>query len=75
MPDSLTLRVAAEVRAEMARQHMTQTRLAEVMGISQPQVGQRLKGQIAFDTDELERIADALGVPVVPLFAARPVPA
>lgn len=70
MPDSLTLRVAAEIRAEMARQRMTQVRLSEALGLSQPQVAKRLKGEIAFDTTELETVARTLGVPVTHFFPA-----
>lgn len=72
MPDSLTHRVASEIRAEMGRQSVTQTRIAEVLGISQPQVSLRLAGSISFSVPELERIAEALGVPVTNFFAEPP---
>jgi transcriptional regulator with XRE-family HTH domain len=64
MAESLTDRVAAEVRAEMARRRMTQRQLAEIMGISQPQVMQRLTGKLGFRLSELEHLAKALDVPV-----------
>lgn len=64
MAESLTDRVAAEVRAEMARRRMTQRQLAEIMGISQPQVMQRLTGKLGFRLAELEHLAKALDVPV-----------
>jgi transcriptional regulator with XRE-family HTH domain len=61
-PARLTDRVAAEVRASMARTRMTQTGLAEVLGLTQSAVSKRLRGKIAFSVDELEKAADALGV-------------
>ena len=64
MTQSLTLRVAAEVRAEVARQQLTHKWLAEQLGISQPQVTKRRNGVLPMDTAELDRIAVALGVPV-----------
>lgn len=61
-PSRLTDRVAAEVRANMARARMTQTDLADVLGLTQSVVSKRLRGKIAFSVDELEKVADALGV-------------
>lgn len=61
---NLTLRVAAEVRAEVGRQQLTHRGLAELLGLSQPQVTKRLNGVLPFDTAELDRVADVLGVPV-----------
>lgn len=61
---SLTARVSAEVRAEVARQQLTHRELGERLGLSQPQVTKRLNGVIPMDTTELDRIAAALGVPV-----------
>lgn len=62
MTQSLTHRVAAEVRAEMARQRVNQREVAKILGVSQPQVSQRLRGEIAFDTEELEKLARAFQV-------------
>jgi len=59
--------VAAEIRAEMGRQRGTgwnQRRLAEVLGLSQAQVSERMSGKVEFRMSELEQIATALGVPV-----------
>lgn len=61
-PSRLTDRVADEVRANMARARMTQTELALVLGLTQSAVSKRLRGKIAFSVDELEKVADALGV-------------
>lgn len=58
----LHIRVAAEIRAEMARQHKLQRELAEALGLSQPQIGKRLRGTIPFDVAELQKAAEFLGV-------------
>jgi transcriptional regulator with XRE-family HTH domain len=64
MTQSLTQRVAAEVRAEVARQNVTQFELARILEIAQPSVSRRLNGKHPFDTDELDKLAAAFGVPV-----------
>ena len=56
-PSNLNERVAAEVRALMGRYGVTQMMLSKVLGVSQPQVGQRLKCAIAFDVNELDKLA------------------
>ena len=69
---NLTEQVAAEVRAYMARRRMTQARLAEVLGLSQSGVSARLAGKVPFRLDELEKVADALGVHPVRLLGGTP---
>lgn len=64
MAQNLTHRVAAEVRAEMGRQRATQRSIGEILGISQPQVSKRLLAEHPFNTRELDKLADAWGVPV-----------
>jgi transcriptional regulator with XRE-family HTH domain len=64
MTQSLTQRVAAEVRAEVARQNVTQVELSRILEIAQPSVSRRLNGKFPFDTDELDKLAAAFGVPV-----------
>ncbi len=71
---SLTHRVATEVRAEMARQQVSQRQLCTVLKISQPQLSKRLLGTIPFDTAELDRLAEHFGVPV-DRFLTAPAPA
>lgn len=56
--------VAAEIRAEMARQRMTQATLAERLGIDRSTISRKLAGEHPFDLLDLERIADVLGVPL-----------
>jgi transcriptional regulator with XRE-family HTH domain len=53
--------VAANVRAEMARQRVTQQDLIERTGWSQPRISRRLTGAVAFDVAELAIVARALG--------------
>lgn len=65
MTESVLLsHVAAEVRAEMARQRKTQRDLAAALELSQAQVSDRLREKVAFDVRELEKVANWLGVPV-----------
>ena len=62
MEKSPVQRVADEVRGELARQHRTQTDLAEVLGIKQSAVSRRLTGVVPFDVAELAIVAAYLGV-------------
>lgn len=55
--------VAAEVRAEMARQNRGQAALASLLGLSQAAVSRRLQGLVEFDVGELLKVADFLGRP------------
>lgn len=64
MPDDVRTHIAAEIRAEMARQHRTQRELAEVLGLPAPSVQLRLVGQRAWRAEELVALADWLGKPV-----------
>lgn len=68
---TLTHRVATEIRAELGRQQMSQTKLAEKLGIHQTAISKRLIGtKYCFTTAELDRIAEVLGVPVDQLLGA-----
>lgn len=62
--ESLSTQVAANVRAEMARQRKRQADLGEVLGLTQGAVSKRMSGTVALDVDEIGKIADFLGVPV-----------
>ncbi len=66
----LTSLVAGQIRAEMARARTNGLQLAEKIGRSAPYVARRLRGELAFDTDDLAAISDALGVDVVDLMRA-----
>jgi transcriptional regulator with XRE-family HTH domain len=59
--------VAANVRAEMARQQIKQSEVAIAIGVGQSGVSKRLAGTVAFDVNELAQIAVLLGVPVARL--------
>jgi transcriptional regulator with XRE-family HTH domain len=67
--------VAAEVRAQMGRQRISQAKLAEALGRSQPYVYRRLKddAEYSFDVAELTKIAEVLGVTVAQLLPAEAV--
>jgi transcriptional regulator with XRE-family HTH domain len=64
MAETLRARAAAEVRAEIARQQITQDGLAARLGVSQTWVSRRINGNTAFSTEDLDLVARALGVPV-----------
>lgn len=57
-----TERVAAEVRAAMARHRITQEHMARLLGLSQTALSRRLTGAVAFDVNELARVAEHLGM-------------
>ena len=56
--------VASSVRAELERQHVSPEALADAAGMDLSDLDNRLTGDIAFDVEELEAIARALGVAV-----------
>lgn len=72
-PDSdrrLGSEIALLVRVEMARQQLSQQRLADKLGWGQPRLSRRItsgKTSVPFTVDELLEVADALGVPMVQL--------
>ena len=59
---TLTLAVAQELRAHMARQRVSQRQLARILHVSHQWVSQRLLGVVAMSTVDIERIASALGI-------------
>ena len=64
--DTHTQRVAAAVRAEMARRKATQAQLAEILGVHQMSVSRRLNGRTPFTAAEILQVAEFLGVdPIV----------
>lgn len=64
--------VAEELRALLARRQMSATELARRIGATQPYIWRRMSAEIAFDIDDLQRIAAVLGVEVSDLLPARP---
>jgi transcriptional regulator with XRE-family HTH domain len=67
--------VAANVRAEIARRGLRHADLAAALGISAPAMSRRLNGEMTFDVDELQTVADFLGVDFTELMARTPEPA
>lgn len=57
-------RIAAEVRAELARQQVTQRAAAALIDMAFPALQMRLAGKRSFRAEELVMLAAALGVPV-----------
>lgn len=66
---------AAELRAEAARQGLTQTELAERLDETQSWVSRRLTGDVAITVDELVRFAQVLGVRAARLLPPDDLPA
>lgn len=62
-------RIADNVRAELARQSISQVELARRLGWSQPFMSRRLRGRTPFDAAELSQVAEELGVPITALYA------
>lgn len=63
----LRAEIAEEVRALLGRRRMSDIALARTIERSHTYVYRRLAGETAFDADDLEKIAEALGVNVVDL--------
>jgi transcriptional regulator with XRE-family HTH domain len=64
---TLTTLVAAEIRAWMGRLDVRQSELARRMGENDQWLSIRLKGRTPINLNELQRIADALDVPLIQL--------
>ncbi len=64
MSQNLAEFARGQIRAEMARQELTTTQLAARLGVSDMWVSRRLRGVTDLELTELERIADALSLPV-----------
>jgi plasmid maintenance system antidote protein VapI len=61
--------VGENVRVELAKARKSQTWLAGVLAISQQSISSRLRGEIAFDVDELARVAKALDLDITVLMS------
>lgn len=60
--------IADEVRAAMARQHLSGVKAAKALGWTQNYISRRLSGVVPFDVVDLQAIADLLEVPVTNFF-------
>ena len=74
LPDreSVRGRVAAEVRAEMGRAKITTNQLPGLLGNSQSFWSRRTNAEVAFDVEDLERLATLLRVPIARFFTTVP---
>jgi predicted XRE-type DNA-binding protein len=59
--------IAAAVRAHIAARRTNDSRVARAIGMSQPKFSRRTNEDVAFDSDDLGRIADHFGITVVEL--------
>lgn len=62
-------RIAAEVRAGLARKNMKRGELAEKLEIDRRTLADRLNGKRPFDTDQLIAISSLLDIPFAMFFA------
>lgn len=71
-PDTTSLsdRVLAELRAELGRQNINRVELARRLGVERNWVHYRFSGETPLRLDDLQRIADALGVSIAQLLPA-----
>jgi transcriptional regulator with XRE-family HTH domain len=60
--------VAAEVRAELARQQLSGIRAAKALGWTQNYISVRLRGAVPFDVVDLVAMANLLEVPPAQFF-------
>lgn len=72
--ERLRHQVAEEIRALLGRRQMSGAKLARAIDQSEMYVSRRLRGETAFDLDDLERIAEVLGVPVASLLPSAFLP-
>lgn len=63
----LDARVAANLRAELARHQVRQRALAAMIGRTPGWLSRRVTGDVAFTLGEIDEIAGALGIPVAAL--------
>ena len=61
--------IADVIKLELAHQRKGQTALAAQLGLSQAALSRRMRCAVAFRVDELETIAEFLGVTVADLYA------
>lgn len=71
--EHLRHQVAEEVCALLGRRRWSGAKLARAIDRSEMYVSRRLRGETAFDLDDLERIADVLNVAVADLMPSAKV--
>lgn len=62
MSKSIAHRVAANVRAELARNDIRQPQVTAALSLSQSAVSRRLRGQVDFTITELSVVAKLIGI-------------
>lgn len=62
--------IAGEVRAEVARARMPKREIRDALGLSTQSLWQRMKGEIPFREEELNELADLLGISVACFYRA-----
>lgn len=62
--EQMVSQMVANIRAELARAHVTQGAAADVIGVSGPQFSARMSGRMDFRVHEVFALAGWLGVPV-----------
>lgn len=72
MEQTTTARVAANVRAEVARRGMSARKLALALDVPASTLSRRLNGTVPFDVDELAAVAAVLAVPLHVLYGEQP---
>jgi predicted XRE-type DNA-binding protein len=69
---SLSVRVAAEVRAWRGRLNISQAEVGKILGLSQGQVSARLLGKVEFSFTEVGKLAQAWGISEAELMGYGP---
>jgi transcriptional regulator with XRE-family HTH domain len=72
LSELLVHRVAAEVRAQAGRRGINQIGLANILGLSQPQISSRMRGHVPFRLDEIDLLAAAFGIEAAELMPPKP---
>ncbi|MEF2979048.1 helix-turn-helix domain-containing protein [Subtercola sp. YIM 133946] len=62
MESKLHQRIAAEIRADMARKKITQSTLMEALLMTQPSLSKRLTGERPFTLSEMEKVCGVLRI-------------
>ena len=70
MSGTLAQYAAAHLRAEMARAEITDGALAGQLGVSEMWVSRRRRGRTQITIEDLEKLAAALGLPVLSFLPA-----
>lgn len=62
VPGPLALAMASEISAEMGRHHMSVRQLAERADMNHATLGNKLKGKTILNLNEVDQLANVLGV-------------